>query len=106
MMNSMEAFEAAAVDKAKLVLQSRITQDGSIELTVTDNGPGMDPSILDMAFDPFQTSKKKGMGLGLSISRSIIEAHGGRLWIDENYRNGARFGFELPVYELVGAHET
>ena len=106
MMNSMEAFEAAAVDKANLVLQSRITQDGSIELTVTDNGPGMDPSILDMAFDPFQTSKKKGMGLGLSISRSIIEAHGGRLWIDENYRNGARFGFELPVYELVRAHET
>jgi len=105
-MNSMEAIEGEGVEKAKLVLQTRITRDGLIELTVTDNGPGLDSNILDMAFDPFQTSKKSGMGLGLSISRSIIESHGGRLWVDENYRKGARFGFELPVYEPVHEYET
>ena len=106
LMNSMEAIEEAEVDKAKLVLQTCIKRDDVIELTVTDNGPGMDAGILDLAFDPFQTSKKKGMGLGLSICRSIIEAHGGKLWIDEKHRGGARLGLELPVYEAVHEYET
>lgn len=106
LMNSMEAIEDAEIDKAKLVLQTRIKHDDVVELTVTDNGPGMDASILDLAFDPFQTSKIKGMGLGLSICRSIIETHGGKLWIDEKYQDGARLGFELPVYETAHDYET
>lgn len=106
LMNSMEAIEDAEIYKAKLVLQTRIKHDDVVELTVTDNGPGMDASILDLAFDPFQTSKIKGMGLGLSICRSIIETHGGKLWIDEKYQGGARLGFELPVYEAAHEYET
>jgi C4-dicarboxylate-specific signal transduction histidine kinase len=106
LMNSMEAIEDAETDKAKLVLQTRIKHDDVVELTVTDNGPGIDASILDLAFDPFQTSKTKGMGLGLSICRSIIETHGGKLWIDEKYQDGARLGFELPVYETAHEYET
>lgn len=98
-MNSMEAIQEEGINNAKLILQTRVKTHDSIELTVTDNGPGIDPAIVDMAFDPFQSSKKTGMGLGLSISRSIIEAHGGRLWIDQQYQGGARFGFELPIYE-------
>jgi len=47
-------------------------------------------------FEPFETSKKAGMGLGLSLSRSIIEAHGGKLWVDKGFRSGALFGFQLP----------
>jgi len=66
-------------------------------VTVADNGPGIDAAIVDVIFDPFQTSKKTGMGFGLSLSRSIIEVHGGKLWLDKSYRNGALFGFELPV---------
>ena len=106
LMNSMEAIEDAEIDKAKLVLQTRIKHDNVVELTVTDNGPGIDASILDLAFDPFQTSKIKGMGLGLSICRSIIETHGGKLWIDEKYQDGARLGFDLPVYETAHEYET
>ena len=98
-MNSMEAIQDGEIDQAKLTLQTCIKADNAIELTVTDNGPGLESDIIKMAFDPFQTSKKSGMGLGLSISRSIIEAHGGRLWIDEQYQDGAKFGFELPIYE-------
>ena len=98
-MNSMEAIQGDDIYQAKLTLRTRINADNAIELTVTDNGPGLDSDIIQMAFDPFQTSKKSGMGLGLSISRSIIEAHGGRLWIDEHYQGGAKFGFELPIYE-------
>jgi two-component system sensor kinase FixL len=67
------------------------------EVTVADNGPGIDASIIDVIFYPFQTSKKAGMGLGLSLSRSIIEAHGGKLWMDKSYRSGALFAFQLPV---------
>jgi len=68
-----------------------------IEVIVTDNGPGIDDAMAGKIFDQFQTSKEAGMGIGLSLSRSIIEAHGGRLWVDESHQNGALFGFELPV---------
>jgi two-component system sensor kinase FixL len=64
---------------------------------VTDNGPGINAATVNTIFDPFQTNKKTGMGIGLSLSRTIIEAHGGRLWVDKYYQNGALFGFELPV---------
>ena len=66
-----------------------------IEVTVADNGPGIDSSIFNKIFHQFQTSKKTGMGIGLSLSQTIIEAYGGKLWVDKDYQNGTLFRFVL-----------
>jgi C4-dicarboxylate-specific signal transduction histidine kinase len=66
-------------------------------ITVRDSGPGLDPQHLDRLFDAFYTTKSHGLGVGLAISRSIIEAHGGRLWAKANAPRGAVFQFTLPI---------
>ena len=67
-------------------------------ITVRDSGPGVDPKSLNRLFDAFYTTKPQGMGMGLAISRSIIEAHGGRLWAMANVSLGAVFRFTLPIH--------
>ena len=67
-------------------------------ITVRDSGPGLDPQIVDRLFEPFYTTKPEGLGMGLAISRSIIEAHGGRLWAKANVSKGAVFQFTLLVH--------
>ena len=94
--NSLEAFEHTKTVDGRVDIQTRLLPNGMIEVIVTDNGPGIDTAMAGKMFDQFQTSKKTGMGIGLSLSRSIIEDHGGKLWVDENHQNGALFGFELP----------
>jgi len=98
-LNSLEAIGHAEIANGQVVIQTRLSPNHMVEVTVTDNGPGIDATVADKVFDQFQTSKEKGMGIGLSLSRSIIEAHDGKLWVDKNRRNGALFGFELPVSE-------
>jgi signal transduction histidine kinase len=66
---------------------------------VRDSGPGIDPEHRERVFDAFYTTKSSGVGMGLSISRSIIDAHGGRLWADANVPRGAVFQFTLPSAE-------
>jgi signal transduction histidine kinase len=66
-------------------------------IAVRDSGPGLDPKGLDRLFNAFYTTKPKGLGMGLRISRSIIEAHGGRLWAKANASRGAIFQFALPI---------
>ena len=66
-------------------------------ITVRDSGPGLDPQRLNRLFDAFYTTRPKGLGMGLAISRSIIEAHGGRLWAKPNEPRGAVFQFTLPI---------
>ena len=95
--NSMEAIVHAKIAAGRVILRTRLLPNNSVEVTVTDNGPGVDAEILNKIFHPFQTSKESGMGIGLSLCRRIIEAHGGELWVDKDYLNGALFGFELPV---------
>jgi C4-dicarboxylate-specific signal transduction histidine kinase len=68
-------------------------------VTVADNGPGIDPTVAGSLFEPYQTNKETGMGMGLSISRSIIEAHNGKLWADEQRQTGALFCMSMPVYD-------
>jgi len=63
---------------------------------VHDSGPGIDPGNLERVFEPFYTTKTSGVGMGLSICRSIIDAHGGRLWADANEPRGAVFQFTVP----------
>jgi two-component system sensor kinase FixL len=98
-LNSLEAIGHAEIANGQVVIQTRLLPNDMVEVTVTDNGAGIDATVADKVFDQFQTSKEKGMGIGLSLSRSIIEAHDGKLWVDKNHRNGALFGFELPVSE-------
>jgi signal transduction histidine kinase len=69
---------------------------GGVILTVGDSGPGLDPEKLEEIFGAFYTTKRDGMGMGLAVSRSIIEAHGGRLWASRNEPRGATFQFALP----------
>jgi PAS domain S-box-containing protein len=75
----------------------RRTQNACVLVSVTDSGPGLDPSKADHLFDAFYTTKPQGLGMGLSISRSIIEAQGGRLWARTNVPKGALFQFALPI---------
>jgi two-component system sensor kinase FixL len=70
-------------------------------LQVEDNGAGILPQFRDKLFEPFATSKPQGMGLGLAISRAIIEAHGGRLWAESPARGGSRFSLALPLHHSV-----
>jgi hypothetical protein len=65
-------------------------------VAVRDSGPGIDPEHIERVFDAFYTTKSSGVGMGLSICRSIIDAHGGRLWADANEPRGAAFQFTLP----------
>jgi signal transduction histidine kinase len=66
-------------------------------VSIRDSGPGLDPHRLNRLFDPFYTTKPQGLGMGLAISRSIVEAHGGRLWAKANAPRGAIFQFTLPI---------
>jgi two-component system, LuxR family, sensor kinase FixL len=70
--------------------------DGEVELAIEDNGSGVPPDLAERLFEPFETSKQTGMGLGLSLSREIVKAHGGRLWRDATVTSGARFVLRLP----------
>ena len=95
--NSLEAIESGNIADGELILATRVRPNNWLQVTLSDNGPGIDAAMMDKIFDPFQTNKGTGMGMGLSISRSIIEAHGGKLWVVRPPRSGALFGFELPV---------
>jgi signal transduction histidine kinase len=82
----------------ELVVGSGRSDSSGVYVEVRDSGPGLDPSTLDRVFASFYTTKADGMGMGLSISRSIVEAHGGRLWATPNEPRGAAFRFTLPAY--------
>lgn len=73
-----------------------MTENNMAKVTIRDNGPGLDAEAAQHIFDPFYTTKSDGIGLGLAISRSLIEAHGGRLWVDAKAKIGATFHFVLP----------
>jgi signal transduction histidine kinase len=81
----------------ELLVCSRKHEPDSVLVAVQDSGTGLDPANLDRVFEAFHTTKPDGMGMGLAISRSIITAHGGRLWAVNNEPRGAVFQFTLPT---------
>lgn len=97
MRNGIEAVQTIEPSRRKVLLRTRIRADHQVEAMISDSGPPCDPGILDQIFDPFFTTKQKGMGMGLTISRSIIEAHGGELWAVPNPEGGLAFHFTLRV---------
>ena len=97
MMNAIEAMSGAGEGPRELLVRSAKQESQNVLVAVQDSGPGLDPTRLDNLFDAFYTTKPRGLGMGLAISRSIIEAHGGRLWATANEGKGATFRFALPI---------
>jgi PAS domain S-box-containing protein len=95
--NGIEATKEVVDRSRELRIRSRPHEAGTVLVTVQDNGIGLKPESLERLFEAFYTTKAEGMGIGLSISRSIIEAHGGRLWPSANDERGATFQFTLPA---------
>ena len=93
----LNAIEAMKETGGSVSIESRLNQEVFLQISVSDTGPGLPKEKLDKIFEPFFTTKPKGSGMGLAISRSIIESQGGRLWASANRGCGATFHFTLPT---------
>lgn len=96
-LNGMEAMEGVEADHRRITVRILAKREGEIEISVSDTGPGFAPGMAARIFDPFVTTKKEGMGLGLSICRTITEAHGGGISADSTLGRGATFVVTLPI---------
>jgi C4-dicarboxylate-specific signal transduction histidine kinase len=100
--NAIEAMRDVGEDERELLISSRNEPDG-VSVEVRDSGPGFAPAALERVFEAFYTTKPGGLGLGLSICRSIIEAHNGRLWAGANVPRGATFEFTVSAYPDIAS---
>src|SRR5260370_5691718 len=96
MMNGIDAMKEVHGTR-ELIIQSKPGEDSQVLISVSDTGVGLPPQQADKIFTAFFTTKTHGTGMGLRISRSIIEAHHGRLWAADNHPRGARFCFTVPA---------
>jgi signal transduction histidine kinase len=94
MLNGIEAMSDTG---GVLTVKSQMTADGRIQISVIDTGPGLPPDEVSRIFDAFFTTKPQGSGMGLAISKSIVESHDGRIWASTNDDRGAAFSFNLPA---------
>ncbi len=101
--NAVEAMQAT--ERRALMVSSAQAGGNFVEVAVIDTGPGLAPEVTSRLFQPFVTTKDKGMGIGLSICQSIIEAHGGRIWAEPNEGGGTAFRFRLPISLDAGEGE-
>ena len=92
----IEAMSGVSDGARELLISTEKAELGDVLVVVRDSGPGLAPETIERIFDAFYTTKIVGLGMGLSICRSIIEAHGGRLWASANEPRGAVFQFTLP----------
>jgi len=99
LMNAFDAIAEAGSDRRGVTIKVTPEKTGWIGVSVRDNGAGIDPAVANRLFEPFVTTKSEGMGLGLLVTRSIVESHGGRIWSTPNPDRGATFTFTLPVAE-------
>jgi len=96
-LNGYEAMPAVGHGSPKLIIATAKHNEKMVKVSVWDAGCGLDPEDLERIFEPYHTTKPGGLGMGLSISRSIIEAHGGRLWVESNPDRGVTVYFTVPV---------
>ena len=101
-LNGMEAMNGLPEEKRQVVVRTGPGDNGTVKVTVADSGHGIPVDRLPKLFQPFFTTKKEGMGMGLSIARSIVEAHHGKIWVENNSETGATFCFTVPVDEGRG----
>jgi signal transduction histidine kinase len=101
-LNAIEAMRDIGEKERELLISSRNEPDG-VSVEVRDSGPGFGPADIDRVFEAFYTTKPSGLGLGLSICWSIIEAHNGRLWASPNAPRGASFQFALPAIANIAS---
>jgi len=99
MRNAIDVMGASDISERRMSINTAVTEARSLQVIVQDTGPGLSHDALARVFQPFYTTKATGMGMGLSISQSIIEAHGGQLWARSSLGKGAMFGFSLPIEE-------
>jgi signal transduction histidine kinase len=98
-MNGIEAMSAVGDRPRELAVTTRNDEADQVLVTVRDSGVGLDPQSREHIFEAFYTTKPRGMGMGLSISQSIVQNHGGRLWAVANDGPGATFQFTVPKYK-------
>ena len=104
-LNALEAMSGRSEGARELLISAGTTESGDVLVAVRDSGPGLAQAALDNLFNAFYTTKPNGLGLGLSICRSIIEGHGGRLWASANAPCGAVFQFTLPAQPDVAPRQ-
>ena len=105
-MNAVEAMSSVTGRERRLTIRSCLDQPATLTITVEDTGTGIEPAHFDRIFDPFFTTKAHGMGLGLSICRSIIEAHGGKLLASPQNPFGTSFYLSLPISEAGSSGQS
>jgi C4-dicarboxylate-specific signal transduction histidine kinase len=96
--NSIDAFKAASISGGKILIEAAAAGEGFVEISVADNGPGFPTDVLENQFLPFSTTKAEGLGFGLVLCKTIVEAHGGRIWLGHAMR-GASVHFTLPAVD-------
>ena len=96
MMNGIEAMTGVTDRPRRLLIRSQMQDADQVRVSVQDCGIGVSAEVMARLFEPFFTTRSKGIGMGLPISRSIIEAHGGRLWAESTVSQGSVFQFTLP----------
>jgi signal transduction histidine kinase len=100
MLNGIEAMKGTG---GELIVTSSRAEDDQLLISVTDSGPGLPAEEIERIFEAFFTTKPQGTGMGLSISRNIVESHGGRLWASGNAGRGATFHFTLPQHKPMSS---
>jgi signal transduction histidine kinase len=95
--NAIDALREIRGDNRRITVRTHLLDEDTTELSVSDTGPGIQSDVLEQIFEPFYTTKESGMGMGLAIASTIVEAHGGRLWAENQTGGGAIFRLALPI---------